>query len=139
VYAGVTAADSSATSIVGNWLTEDKEGIIQIVQRPDGRFDGRVVGGKDIDRLDLKNPEPARRAQTLRGEVILEGLRFEGGGRWSGGTVYDPDSGRTYRCHVDLTGPDTLRLRGFMGISLLGRSQVWTRYPGALVPAPGAQ
>jgi uncharacterized protein (DUF2147 family) len=119
--------------ILGNWLTEDRDGVIQIIRRADGRFDGRIVAGNDIERTDKKNPDPAKRKLRLRGETIVEGLRYEGGNRWAGGTVYDPDSGHTYRCHLELTGPDTLRLRGFIGISLLGRSQVWTRFQGPVV------
>lgn len=136
IAGGGTPEGAPEARILGNWFTEGHEGIIRIIQRPDGRFDGRIVGGDDIDRPDLHNPDPRKRDQVLRGGVILEGLRYDGRDRWSGGTVYDPDSGRTYRCHIDLTAPGTLRLRGFIGFSMLGRSQTWTRYEGVVTEPP---
>ena len=54
-------------------------------------------------------------------------LSGDGDGAWSGGFIYDPNSGKTYRGKIKLTDPDTLRLRGYIGISLLGRTEVWKR------------
>lgn len=139
ITAGELPADASASRISGKWLTEGGEGIIEIVERPDGRFDGLIIGGDDIDRPDSRNPDPRKRVQVLRGGIILEGLRYDGHDRWSGGTIYDPESGHTYRCHIDLTAPDTIRLRGFIGISILGRSQTWTRYRGDIGEPPAGR
>jgi len=75
----------------------------------------------------------------LLGQVILKDMHPDGEGGLGGGTIYDPDSGRTYRCKLELLGPDRLQVRGFIGFALLGRSQVWTRYLGSemtLPPAP---
>jgi uncharacterized protein (DUF2147 family) len=67
----------------------------------------------------------------LLGQSILLGMHPDGAGAWSGGTIYEPDSGRTYKCHLELIDRDHLKVRGFIGVSLLGRSQTWTRYSGA--------
>jgi uncharacterized protein (DUF2147 family) len=60
------------------------------------------------------------------GLEVLRGLRPAEGG-WSGGTIYDPSSGRTYRCEARLDGADRLRLRGYVGVTWLGRTTRWVR------------
>jgi uncharacterized protein (DUF2147 family) len=133
------AGDAQAQLIAGNWLTGKRDGIIRISRSPDGHYQGRIVGGDAPGRLDANNPDPARRKQTLLGQTILRDMRYDGQGRWSGGTIYDPDSGHTYRCRLQLLGQDQLRVRGFLGVSLIGRSQTWTRYLGTSMqlPVPG--
>jgi uncharacterized protein (DUF2147 family) len=54
-------------------------------------------------------------------------MREDGGGVWSGGTIYDPDTGNTYRCKLTLRSPDVIDLRGYIGISLFGRTSRWIR------------
>ena len=50
--------------------------------------------------------------------------------RWENGTIYDPKSGNTYSCFMELEGPDKIKVRGFIGISLIGRTAIWTRASG---------
>jgi len=132
------ASDDQATEMVGNWLTETGHGIIAISIAPDGSYQGRIAGGNDPQRLDTHNPDESRRSQTLLGQVIMQGLKYDGNGKWSGGTIYDPDSGRHYKCHLELLDKDRLQVRGFIGFSLLGRSQVWTRFLGSSLTLPPA-
>ncbi|HEY3809417.1 MAG TPA: DUF2147 domain-containing protein [Steroidobacteraceae bacterium] len=127
----VLAASASAAELPGRWLTEPGDGIIEISQTADGSYQGRIIGGNAPGRVDAKNPDPARRQRLLLGQVILVGMRAEGPGSWSGGTIYDPDSGKTYKCHLEIIDADHLKVRGYIGVSLLGRSQTWTRYTGA--------
>ena len=54
-------------------------------------------------------------------------ILHDGDNVWKGGTIYDPEEGKTYRCKMTLTDVDILRVRGFIGISLLGRTTVWKR------------
>ena len=131
-----TASDERQSQILGNWLTELKDGIIQITQSAGANYEGRIVGGSHPGRLDDKNPDTTQRSKPLRGQVILRNLHYEGAGKWSGGRIYEPDSGRTYSCSVELIAPDSLKVRGFIGISLLGKSQIWTRYVGASMDLP---
>lgn len=126
-----SASDDKESAILGNWLTEPKDGIIQISMTAPSIYVGRIVGGNQPGRLDALNPDPKQRTKTLLGQVILHALHYDGDSKWSGGTIYDPDSGHTYRCSVELFAPDSLKLRGFIGIPLLGRQQTWTRYRGA--------
>ncbi|MDH3984403.1 MAG: DUF2147 domain-containing protein, partial [Gammaproteobacteria bacterium] len=59
----------------------------------------------------------------------IQNFRYDGNGEWSGGSIYDPNSGKTYRCKLRLVDPDTLKVRGFIGIALIGRTETWKRQP----------
>lgn len=135
---GAGAGDDQAAQILGNWLTEPRDGIIEISIGPDGSYQGKIVGGNNPLRQDQHNPDPARRSQLLLGQMIFQGMKYDGEGRWSGGTIYDPDSGRTYKCRLERLDAERLQVRGFIGFALLGRSQVWTRYRASsmTLPAP---
>jgi len=135
---GAMADDDKQSRILGNWLTESKDGIIQISQAAGGIYEGRIVGGNQPGRLDEKNPDATLRSKPLRGEIILRKLRYDGHGKWSGGTIYEPDTGRTYKCLVELAAPDSLKVHGYIGISLLGKSQIWTRYLATSMDLPAA-
>lgn len=130
-HAARAAGDAQADQIIGRWLTEPRDGIIEITRGAQGTYQGQIIGGNAPRRVDEHNPDPARRQMLLKGQVILKDMHADGEGGLVGGTIYDPDSGRTYRCHIEPLGADRLKVRGFIGISLLGRSQVWTRFTGA--------
>ena len=132
------ASDDQARLILGNWLTEPRDGIIQISIAGDGSYQGKIVGGNNPQRQDQHNPDPARRSQLLLGQTIVQGMKYDGDGKWSGGSIYDPDSGRSYKCRLELLEPDRLQVRGFIGFALLGRSQVWTRYQASSMTLPAA-
>jgi uncharacterized protein (DUF2147 family) len=130
------AAVAQQKQILGRWLTETRDGIIEISAAADGTYQGRLIGSDHAKRVDTNNPDPAKRSELVLGQVILLRLSYKGQGEWSGGSVYDPTSGRFYRCSVEMIDQDHLRLRGFVGISILGRSQVWTRYTGTSLEFP---
>jgi len=67
------------------------------------------------------------RQRKLNGLVFMHNFAYAGDDRWNGGTIYDPNSGKTYRGTMTLGDRNTLRLRGYLGISLFGRSDTWTR------------
>lgn len=122
--------ETQTAAIAGRWLTEAHDGIIEITRTVAGVYEGRIIGGNSPHRTDADNPDPGRRQLLLLEQVILRNMREEGPGRLSGGTIYDPGSGRTYKCHIELLDRDHLKVRGFIGISLLGASQTWTRFTG---------
>lgn len=131
-----TPTDEQAAPVIGRWLTDPPDGIIEISLAPDGTYQGKIIGGDSPNRTDSKNPDPARRSATLLGQPILHDLKYDGHGHWSGGSIYDPDSGHTYSCHMDLLDANKLKVRGYLGLSLLGRTQVWTRYTGTSLILP---
>ena len=138
VLLGTTSPVQAQEVILGRWLTELRDGIIEITRAADDTFQGRIIGGNAPGRLDSHNPDPARRPQQLLGQMILQGLHQDGEESWSGGTIYDPNSGRMYKCRIQLLDRDHLKLRGFIGISLLGRTQSWSRYRGTVLVLPPA-
>lgn len=125
------AVDS--TSIEGTWLTGNGEGLITITVTDDGP-QGSIAGSakpeseQEPNRKDALNPDPALRDRPLLGLGILGSFKADGSGRWKGGRIYDPDSGKTYKCKLKLVDANTLEVRGYLGISLLGRTETWTRH-----------
>jgi len=112
-------------AIVGEWWTEGNEGRIRFVRSPDGTYSGLLVGGKDPG-ADVNNKDPALRKRPLLGTVLIWHLRPDDG-EYVDGYVYNPRNGETYRMKAEVTGRATLEVRGYLGISLLGQSQTWTR------------
>ncbi len=80
------------------------------------------------DRLDTKNPDHTLQSRSLCGLRIGQGFHLASPAKAEGGTIYDPKSGKTYQGTLTNNG-DQLNLRGFIGISLFGRSERWTRTP----------
>ncbi len=118
---------------IGVWRTIDDEtgepkSHVRIYERG-----GKLFG--DVVQLlpTASNPEAVCspcadefEGSDLRGVTVLRNMEPDGD-EWSGGTITDPKNGRTYRCKMSMDGPNRLRVRGFIGFSLLGRTQVWER------------
>ncbi|CAG4997806.1 hypothetical protein DYBT9275_01855 [Dyadobacter sp. CECT 9275] len=122
---------SGADAIVGVWLSEEKDGKIE-VYRTGNKYNGKIIWGKELmeadgktSRKDIHNPDKKLRARSLENMVILSDFEYTGS-TWENGTIYDPHSGKTYSCIIKLKG-QTLEIRGFVGISLLGRTTYWKR------------
>lgn len=124
-------AETKADDLLGFWLSEGDDAVIKIEQKKD-KFQGDIVWLKAVhtgeveEKLDEKNPKEELRDRSLIGLTILEGFEFEDG-QWIGGTIYDAKSGKTYSAKMKLEDKDTLSLRGYVGISLFGRTSKWTR------------
>ncbi len=119
------ATTAPPDAIVGEWWTEGKQGRIRFVGSPDGTYSGILVGGNDPG-TDVNNKDPALRKRRLLGAVLMWHLRPENG-EYVDGYVYNPRNGETYRMKAEVTGKTTLKIRGYLGIALLGQSQTWTR------------
>lgn len=128
----VVAFGDDGASVEGVWLNEDADGWIEL-RVTGGELQGVIAGSPDDPqrlrppRLDVENPDPALRDRRLYGLQILYGFRRETENRWGGGRVYDPNSGNTYRGTITVIDRNSLKLRGFIGLSLFGRSETWTR------------
>ena len=116
---------------VGHWQVIDDEG------NPGGQVetylrDGRLFGKVTQSRPERPPDEPCTQCpgdlkdKPVLGMVIIRDFRPEGD-RWVGGTVLDPKNGKVYKGKIWSVGQDRLRMRGFVGISLLGRTQTWVR------------
>jgi uncharacterized protein (DUF2147 family) len=124
--------DKDVSRIEGVWLNEDGDGWIELTI-VSGELTGSIAGSpqdpesRKPPRLDEKNPDLALRSRPLLGLTILKGFRHEANGRWVGGQIYDPNSGKTYRGTITVIDDNTLDLRGYVGISLFGRTETWRR------------
>ena len=128
----VVGRADAAPDIVGLWKTYDDEtgrpaALVRIFSER-GAYVGRVeelLDGEAPRRCDRCVGE--RHGQAIVGMVILTGLRSEGD-RYAGGDILDPEQGRFYRVEARLTDQgDKLSLRGYLGLPILGRSQIWER------------
>jgi uncharacterized protein (DUF2147 family) len=123
---------AKADEIVGYWQTKGKNPAkIQIYKTGD-RYNGKIVWLKEatengVPKTDKKNPDKARQSRPIIGTEILTGFRFDGDDEWEDGKIYDPESGKTYSCYISLKDKSTLKVRGYIGVSLLGRTEYWTR------------
>jgi uncharacterized protein (DUF2147 family) len=80
------------------------------------------------DKIDSQNPDPSLQSRKLLGLPLLNGFVSDGDETvWSGGTIYNPDDGKTYSCKLTMQDSKTMKVRGYIGISLLGKTQVWKR------------
>jgi uncharacterized protein (DUF2147 family) len=118
--------------IVGVWQTGGNEPArIQIFKSGD-KFYGKIIWLQNAvkdgkSRVDAKNPDKTKRNNPIIGLTILHGFRFNGSDEWKGGDIYDPENGKTYSCYMYLKDHNTLKVRGYIGISLLGRTETWMR------------
>lgn len=133
VFCALAARAADADSPVGLWKTiDDKSGRARSAVRiyeEGGRLFGRIERGYDPreDERVCTLCTDERRGKPLRGMVIMRNLKAEGDD-YVDGDILDPDNGTVYRCRLRLAeGGRALVVRGYVGISLFGRSQTWER------------
>lgn len=124
-------------AVLGKWVTQSGDAHVEVTK--DGNvYTGKIVWLKDAvypaedaeagkTVHDRENPDKALRDRPVVGLTILQGATYDKAGKYSGGKIYDPKEGKTYKCNITINGPDKLTLRGFIGVSLLGRNEEWTR------------
>ena len=134
----VMAADAFAQTSVGDkilgvWLSENKDGKIE-VYKSDNKYFGKLIWGKTMyekdgttSKKDVENKNEKLRSRNLKDLVMLTNFTYHDGA-WDGGEIYDPQSGKTYSCTLKLKD-NKLNIRGYVGISLFGRTSVWERVP----------
>ncbi|MEN9959539.1 MAG: hypothetical protein RLZZ474_1783 [Bacteroidota bacterium] len=119
-------AMSNGDTILGEWISENKDGKIVIFKQAD-RYYGKITWGKTPGRKDTNNPDSRLRNRELVGSVILKEFVFKGGS-WENGTIYDPNSGKTYDCILKVKDNNQkLDIRGFVGMAMFGRTSTWSR------------
>ncbi|MBC8319863.1 MAG: DUF2147 domain-containing protein [Bacteroidetes bacterium] len=131
----VQAQGVVADDILGVWLNEDKDAHIDVYKEGD-KFYGKIIWlGIPIDpdtgkpKLDKHNPDPALKTRPSLGILLLTDFVFDED-EWEDGDIYDPKSGKTYSCYMEFPDEDNLdnlKIRGYIGFSLLGRTTYWTR------------
>jgi uncharacterized protein (DUF2147 family) len=124
-----------AKGILGTWLTTDGKAHIEIFQCGD-LYCGKIVWLSEPlesgqPKHDKENPDQALRDRPILGLVLMRDFNYEGDATWSGGMVYDPESGDEYQGKMTLKDPMTLDLRGYILLPLFGRTERWTRVVSA--------
>lgn len=119
-------AQLAPTDILGEWTSPKKDSRVLIYQQGD-RYFGKIVWGTGGPDRDVKNPDASLRSRPLIGTVILSGFSYDGDLTWVDGTIYDPREGKTYSCKMTLRNKRELNIRGYVGVSLFGRTEVWTK------------
>ena len=123
---------SFSQTIFGKWKTVDDEtgmenGIVEIYEKA-GKVYGRIIEILEKEKKYFKCEmcEGEDKNKPILGLVIIKGLKKKGD-FYEGGKVTDPKNGKSYDCKMTLEGKDKLIVRGYIGISLFGRSQTWFR------------
>ena len=121
-----TIAQTKADDILGTYWTEGKEGKIEIYKLSNKYF-GKILWRKEA-RKDVENPDASLRDRSVIGLVFLKDFVFDGDGKWKNGAVYSIDNGGTYKGKMWLeNNGKMLKMRGYLGISLLGRTATLKR------------
>ena len=121
----------STDSIIGQWYTQEGTSIVEI-SRCNDVYCGTIVWLKNPkdeegkDKIDKNNPDELLRKRKIMGLKILWGFKYKNNNTWEDGKIYDPKNGKTYSCKMTLE-ENQLKVRGFIGFSLLGRTAVWTK------------
>lgn len=147
-FVAIVAAASAATlasthaearsDIAGIWFNDTKEAAIEL-NHCETSFCGRIVWlRRPLSRKtgqpirDARNPSPARRNAPICGLQIISQIRPQSDGSWDKGRIYDPKVGKEYKVAIEKLGPDRLRVIGYIGARLFGRSFEWQRAPNNL-------
>lgn len=123
---------NAQNSILGKWKTIDDEtgklrSIVEIYEKS-GKIFGKVTeifAEEDRNRV-CENCTGSDKNVPILGMVILGGLSKDGN-EYNNGKIIDPQNGKTYKCLLSLKNKDKLKVRGYIGFSIIGRSQYWLR------------
>ena len=134
-FCGLQASGQAyrADDVLGVWLNEDKDAHIE-VYKEDGKYHGKIIWLKfPIDdetgkpKLDKNNPDEEMQKKPVLGLVVTKDFVYDKDGDYEDGTIYDPKNGKTYSCYMKFQDMDRLKIRGYIGITLIGRTTYWTR------------
>ena len=124
---------SYSQSVTGTWKTIDdktkkEKSYVKLYETKSGKIQGDVSkiltkGKEDAKCTDCKGD---KKDKPIQGMTIIWGME-KSGDEWINGRILDPNSGKEYSCKMKLKDKNTLEVRGFMGVSLLGRTQTWYR------------
>lgn len=130
---GIAVAPATvAQEIFGRWIVDGGKAVIELL--PCGQEAcGRIAWLKNprdetgAPKRDIMNPDPKRRSRFLCGLPLVEGLTRRKDGAWEGGKIYSTRDGGTYGFDVTLIDENSLAVRGYLGIGILGSTRIWRR------------
>ena len=133
-FVNVQAQEVKGDDILGVWLNEDKDAHVEVYKEGDIYF-GKIIWLEEPNeengepKLDDKNEDESLRTRPVMGLLLLRDFVFDED-EWEDGRIYDPKNGKDYKCYMefpDEDDKDNLKVRGYIGFSLLGRTTYWTR------------
>tara|TARA_B100000242_G_C42995700_1_gene462408 strand:+ start:80 stop:502 length:423 start_codon:yes stop_codon:yes gene_type:complete len=132
LFAYILVNSYQTNQIEGVWITQDdetgKKKSEVLLYKNEGKLYGKILNlllEEDKGKLCV-NCKGENKNLAIEGMVIVEGLELNGK-TWEEGTILDPKSGKTYSCYITFENDNTLKVRGYIGFSLLGRTQKWIR------------
>ncbi len=132
IVAAPLKAVQAKDRLEGIWYNEEKTAKIEIYLAKDQKFWGKIVWLKEPLRngkpkLDDNNKSERLRKRPLLGLPLLRHFVKTGEDTYEDGEIYDPKNGKTYSCIITYKSDQELSIRGYIGISLIGRTTTWTR------------
>lgn len=127
----VSFASDNPDDIIGTWANSSNKAHIQIFKQG-GKYYGKVVWLRNPNdasgkpKVDKKNPDVNARNRKIIGLVVLRDFTFDGD-EWKHGKIYNPEDGKEYKSLIKLQNKKQLAVRGYIGISLIGKTENFTR------------
>jgi uncharacterized protein (DUF2147 family) len=121
-----------ADDIVGTWANSDNVMKVKI-EKIGSHYFGKLVWLEKPNepdgapKLDKHNPDVTLRKVPFIGLRVMKDMKYKGNGVWAGGTLYDPEKGKTYGCKITLVSMNVANIRGYIGLSLLGKTEKFSR------------
>ena len=119
-------------TIFGAWNSFDEEtnrleSVIEVYEKNDQVF-AKIIKITNLENQGATciNCSGERKNTPISGMNILTGLKKDGD-EWSGGKILDPKNGKEYKCYIQLLDENTLKIRGYIGFSMFGRTAIWKK------------
>ena len=129
VLSAITFAQEE--SVKGIWYNTEKTSKIKIFKATNGKYYGKIVWMKNPEKKDINNPDPNKHNDPIMDMLFVKDFIYDAdNAQWTGGTIYDPDSGKTYDCYMWFEGGDMeiLHVKGYvMGMKFMGKEVEWTK------------
>ena len=119
-------SQTKADDILGFYMNPTNEGIIKVYEE-NGKYHGKLVWMKNPEKLDKENPDKTKKTQKILNSIIFKNFVYAENNLWKNGSIYDPKNGKTYDCKITRDEKGNLNIRGFIGISLLGRTEYFVK------------
>ena len=132
-FSAFKTANDEGDRLLGVWEPSNGRARVKI-EEIGTKYYGKIVWLKEpndpktnLPKTDKNNPDPTLQNAPLKGYRMLKDFVYSGSDEWAEGSIYDPLNGSTYSCTIKMEDPNTLNIRGYIGVSALGRTDVWKR------------
>ena len=132
IFSTLAVSAAEGDHLLGLWFNQEKDAKIEIYKCGD-KFCGKIVWLEEPNeedgtpKIDDENPDEDLQSRPIMGLNILADFVYVENDTWEDGEIYDPKSGKTYSCYMKLETEKKLKVRGYIGFSLIGKTNYWTR------------